>query len=400
MKNTDKNSAFKKKKFIITAHESVRWIGPVYDFLQFFFEKGTPNLLLIQHPLLFLKETYVNSSYCEYYKNGKLYRKHTAFHWKLPEGFLYIKDFFYTILWPFYTRDTYDLFIGFNPLNAFAGIVLKKLGKVRKVVYYTLDYFTQRFENKLLNKMYHSIDKFCVYHADETWNVSKAMVTARKNYNDMPKAVYNRQHTVPIGVWLQKIPRKTYNQINKKKIIFIGSLVTLMGVDLLLKAMPKIIEKIPDVKLEIVGGGPEEKNLILLAKKLFLMNHISFHGWIKNNKDKWRMLSDASIGIAPFNTKIFREEVKNADPAKVKEYLAMGVPVIATDAVSKNIEKAKCGLIVPFDVNYLANAIITLLPDNNKLMQYRKNAIKYMKQFDFENIARVNLERVLTQNSI
>ena len=150
MKNRNKKNAFNEKKIILSAHESVRWTGPVYDFLKFFFEKGTSSVLLIEHPLLFLKETYVNSSYCENYKNAKLYRKYTAYHWKLPEAFLYIKDLIYTIVWPFYTKDSYDLFIGFNPLNAFAGIVLKKLGKVKKVVYYTIDYFTKRFENKLL----------------------------------------------------------------------------------------------------------------------------------------------------------------------------------------------------------------------------------------------------------
>lgn len=396
-----KNIVFNKKKVLLVAHESVK-VGPVYDFIQFFFEKGVPNLLLIEHPLLFLKEAYVNSSYCEYYKNGKLYQKHTAFHWKLPEGFLYIKDFIYTIVWPFYTRDTYDLFIGFNPLNAFAGIVLKKLGKVKKVVYYTIDYFTPRFENKFLNKIYHAVDKFCVYHADETWNVSSTMVEARKNYNNMQKDKYNRQHTVPTGVWLQRIPKKTYQQINKKKIIFIGALIPLMGVDLLLKALPKIIAKIPDVKLEIIGGGQEHKNLMELAEKLHIMNNIKFYGWIIDKDEKWRILSDAAIGIAPFNTIKFREEVNNADPAKVKEYLALGMPVIATDAIanSKDIKKAKCGLIVRFEVDDLANSIITLLSDSNRLIQYRKNAIKYMKKFDFEDIAIINLERVLTKNII
>ena len=79
-----------------------------------------------------------------------------------------------------------DLFVGIDNLNALAGIFLRKLGAVRRVAYYVIDYTPRRFANPLLNRLYHWIDRTCVRHADVIWNLSSRMhkVRARQGLED------------------------------------------------------------------------------------------------------------------------------------------------------------------------------------------------------------------------
>ncbi len=45
-----------------------------------------------------------------------------------------IRDFFSVIDWGMKDHTIYDLYIGFSPINSLAGIVVKKIGKIKTVV--------------------------------------------------------------------------------------------------------------------------------------------------------------------------------------------------------------------------------------------------------------------------
>lgn len=389
------NNYLRTKKIAIALHEGVR-VGPSHDLKKFLLDNSADTVLFIAHPLTYLEDYYKECSRYEFYQKGELVKNKTAFHWRLPDIFLYCKDFTYTILWCLERNERYDLFIGVDPLNALSGLVLKKLGRVEKVVYYSIDYYTPRFSNKILNNVYHLIDKTCVKFSDETWNLSMTMSQARERYNNMDTKTYNKQQVVPIGVWFHDLKRKTLQEINKKKIIYIGSLIPHMGVDLILKAMPEIIKKIPDVELEIVGGGKMSNSLKELAEKLDISKNIKFYGWVQERRNLEQILSDGAIGLAPFNTAILNDEIKNADPAKMKDYMAFGMPVIVTDAISntKELEKAKCIVVINNTPSSLAKNVVRLLRNETLLKEYRENALRYVEQFDYARIYSKNLNRI------
>ena len=74
------------------------------------------------------------------------------------------------------------LFIGSDPLNTLAGILLKRLGlrRFRSIVYYSVDYSPVRFKSGLLNRIYHWIDRMAVKGSDAVWNVSQRMRQIRQ----------------------------------------------------------------------------------------------------------------------------------------------------------------------------------------------------------------------------
>ena len=393
------NQQIKESNIVILIHEHV--IGTMAHILRdFLLERKPKNLLFIAHPLLYIPESYKKSSYFEWYVNSKLKKRHSSFHWRLPEQFLYIKDLFYTFFWTVKTDAKYQLIVALDPLNALAGLILKLFGRVDKVVYYSIDYFPTRFANPIMNRIYHSIDKIAVRFSDETWNLGKRMIKARAQTNNMNDIEYKkRQFHMPIGVWFTRIKRKPLNQFSSKKLIFVGHFVPYMGVDLVIKAMPLILKKVPGTTLDLIGRGEAGEDWRRLAKELGVEKSVNFEDWIENREVFHLRLSNAAIGLAPFNYHILDDKVKNADPGKIKDYTASSLPVITTKAIYtwRDIIKFKCGIIINYQVDDFAKAVIKLLTNRKLLLQYRKNALKYASQFDWGKLFTENLTRILNK---
>lgn len=384
----------KNKRIAIVTHKSIMPCIPGGDLKKFFLEHGCGGLIYITHPLLLLKESYDLFSEGEHYKGSSLIKTFRAQHWVLPESLLYIKDAIYTIFWVLATKEVSDLYFGINNLNALAGLILKKMGRIKKVIYYTIDLYPQRFNNKLINWIYHKLDKICVRFCDETWNVSPFLVEYREK-KGMKGLQYSRQFTVPIGIWFNEMKRASTRDVKKTKIVYVGHLKAFYGVDLAIRAMLEIRKKIPGISLEIIGGGEQQRELENLAKKLGLSDCVRFYGW-KEKKEAEKLLADAALGLAPFNTHV-DEKIKNADPAKIKDYMALGLPVVMTNASlnAETISKLKCGIVIDYTPESLAKAVIKLLSNRNTWRQYRKNALKYIQQFDWNYLFSKNISRLL-----
>lgn len=398
------SSMYRSKSAIIACHE-IYSIGPARDLVDYLTGNKINRLLYISHPLIFKKgdpfffnkEAYKNTSKILYYKSGKVTKKKYALHWNLPEPLLYIKDFLYTIIWPFLFKGKFDIFIGVDPLNALAGIILKRIGKVKKVIPYSIDYFPKRFENPLMNRIYHTMDYLSVKFSDETWNLSRNMALARSRYHK-ETSMEVKQREVPLGIKFNQIKRLPFNKINRKKIIYIGLINKITGVELIIKALNNIKKRIPNIDVEIYGEGPDEEKLQQLAKKLRIELSVKFHGWIKDRDQMLKLIADSAVGLVLFNPKIYKQEIQNADPMKVKDYMVLGMPIISTNVITsgKEIADRKCGIMINYDENDLTESVIKLLTNKKLLREYRRNAIKYIKQFDFKKIYDENLLRVLS----
>jgi len=387
-----------KYNFCIVTYETLP--NPITQNLKtYLLENYNIDLLYIYHPQLKQEEGCQKSSGYHFFKDNKLTQSGDAPYLKLFSPLSYIKDIFYTLFLCLKARRKFDVYFACGNLNPVAGIILKNFGIVRKVVYQSIDYFPKRFENIFFNWLYFKLDKFCVKFADETWNASSAIVEARDKKMGMDPKVFNRQYTVPGCIWFYKVKRLPLSKINGKKIVYRGSLFDYMGVDLIIKAMPYILKKIPGVKFEIVGDGEERRYLEKLAKDLGIFKNVIFHGLITDRDKLEKMLSDSALGVATFNTNKLDEKIKNADPGKIKDYMLMGMPVITTEAISysKKLIEGKCGIIVQYNVASVVNAIVKLLTNKKLQEEYRENVLKFILPFDCSNILKPNIERVLSK---
>ncbi len=115
-----------------------------------------------------------------------------------------------------------------------------------------------------------------------------------------------------------------YEIILKKEgftFLYVGNLNKNKSVDTLLKAFSNFNIKAPNLKLRVIGDGPEKSNLIKLAKKLDIDKNVEFLGSLPRNQVKTEM-SNTSVLVHPSRYETFG--------VVIIEALAMGLPVIAT----------------------------------------------------------------------
>jgi len=209
------------------------------------------------------------------------------------------------------------------------------------------------------------------------------------------------QVTAPIGIWYERFEEGRSSKPEKNCLIFMGHILKKQGVQHVIDAVPEIIKEISDFKFRIIGGGEYLDELKKQAERLKVSKYIDFTGYVESHKDVERLMNTGSLAIAMYDK--YDESGKlsytyYADPGKLKSYLASGLPILLTDVShnAKEIEEKKCGQIIEQDAKSIAKAVIELMKDEKTLKEYRKNAINYAKQFDWETIFSTQLRRILS----
>jgi glycosyltransferase involved in cell wall biosynthesis len=138
--------------------------------------------------------------------------------------------------------------------------------------------------------------------------------------------------------------------------LFIGRLEAYKGLDILLRAL----ERVPDLRLDIVGSGPQGPRLRTLAQALAVTDRVRWYGEYPD-EDLPRRMADADFLVLPSVT------VEEMFGLVVLEAMAARRPVITTavpSAVREVNVPGVTGLEVPLrDVPALAQALETLSRD-------------------------------------
>ena len=128
----------------------------------------------------------------------------------------------------------------------------------------------------------------------------------------------------------------------------------------------------------MIGDGPERLKAEQLSIKLGIANQVRFLGKIKAIE---KMLSIADVFVLPSKTESFG--------LVALEAMASKVAVISTNSgglPEVNIDGETGCLSDVGDVKKMANDTIALLKDNEKLNQFKNNALAHAKTFDLPNI--------------
>lgn len=355
--------------------------GPSHS-LEDYIKDKVKKLIFIGHPFVFAKDP---RSHIRTYTNKNAQKQELFSSLIVSNQILSIvKDFFLTLWWLF-PQGKIDLYVGVDGTNAFVGILLKKIGRVNTVVFYTIDYVPDRFPSKILNGFYHFFDTFAVKHADKVWNLSDIMVKEREK-KGISVEYRKKQIVVPVGTEIAVKP-KPLSKIKRYSVAHMGHLIEKQGVQLFIQSIPDIVKQIPKFHAEIIGGGEYEATLKGLAKDLNVAKYITFHGFIKDHTEVEELLSRCACAIAPY---IDSKEnyVRYTDPGKVKAYLAVGLPIVITKvpSIADLIHKKKTGFAVKDRPEEVSQAVVNLLKDDKLLEQYRQNAAQMAEEYRWDNI--------------
>jgi teichuronic acid biosynthesis glycosyltransferase TuaC len=196
---------------------------------------------------------------------------------------------------------------------------------------------------------------------------------------------------VPNGVDVNVFNLQTEGrQANPNQILYVGYMRHVKGIDVLLKAMSRLVREKPDLKLVLVGGGiyrdsqNQEMKLRQLVQKLGIEKNVEFAG-IKTPAEVARYMRESALLVLPSRTETFG--------AVLVEALACGTPVVATACGGpEDIVNESVGRLVPKeDPETLANAIIDVLTHR---LQFNSTELrKYvLNNFAWERIALQTVE--------
>lgn len=108
---------------------------------------------------------------------------------------------------------------------------------------------------------------------------------------------------------------------------FLGSFYGYEGLDVLLRAVPALAARRPEVRVLLVGGGPEDARLKTLARDLGIADRVIFTGRVPH--DRVQGYYDLVDLLVFPRTSIRLTEL--VTPLKPLEAMAMGKPVLASD---------------------------------------------------------------------
>jgi len=191
---------------------------------------------------------------------------------------------------------------------------------------------------------------------------------------------------------LDRIKRK-YGLKGKKIILSLGHVHELRNRIDLIKAMPRIIEKVPTAILLIVGAVITDSPLKKVAL-LGIQNHVVFTGHVPHS-DISAFLSLAEIEAHWLNQE--NPEDTSLGIASL-ECMSFSKPIIAVaneDTYGKGVllNEKNCIIARPNDPDYLADSIIDLLVNEEKRNNIGHNACETIKEFfSWECICRKTLK--------
>lgn len=209
----------------------------------------------------------------------------------------------------------------------------------------------------------------------------------------MAKTLEKEKYRIPIHQMYNGINLPQHRPLHYgHRLLYVGRLEHVKGVDVLLKAMRSVGRQFPDVELSIVGDGVIRPELEAYVKRHRLQKQVIFRGWM-DTKAVSEQYAQATVVVIP---SIWPENL----PTVCIEALAMGRPVIGTNSggIPELIREGITGRIVAVgDDNELARAIIdTLSRSQSDLANVSTACAASMQTFKVTAFVR-NLERLYWQ---
>jgi poly(glycerol-phosphate) alpha-glucosyltransferase len=171
--------------------------------------------------------------------------------------------------------------------------------------------------------------------------------------------------------------------------IMITRLVSVKRVDHAIKAWQKVVQSLPEAKLDIYGDGPEKNQLQELIDSLGLEDSVKLHGYLENAREQ------ARTAICHILTSSYEGQ-----SLAIAEAMALGCPSISYEisyGPPEMISDGLSGLLVPSgDIDSLASAIVKILGDQKLASKLSAEAIKWAKSAGPKKTL-ASWEKLLTQ---
>lgn len=275
-------------------------------------------------------------------------------------------------------RKPFDVCIAEGPWEAALGMILRRMGYLKLLVYDDIDF----------TPGYHSISRFRRNYRllMERWSMrSSHLITAVGDLlAELREELTGRVVTVvPNGVDLEHFSRAQEKVAHPPTLIYTGNVAGWAGIDIAIEALPLMRTRLPDVRLLVVGQTSPEYRAVMesLVEKYGVSDQFSYVGQ-KEYRELPDLLRQSDIGLAIFRPVEVR---KYAFSLKVIEYMAAGLPVIATRGTQSErvVERYGCGEAIDFDPQALADCVLDMMLDKERYGRYAERAKSASREYSW-----------------
>jgi len=198
--------------------------------------------------------------------------------------------------------------------------------------------------------------------------------------NALPEATVVRLAEMQKG----KQPERESNGARRANVygLFLGRLHPTKGLDLLVRALPQIVAKYPDIR--IVVAGPDECGhracIERQAQVAGVRDRLIFRGLLKGH-EKWDVLAKAKFFVLPSYSEGFSMAILEA--------LAAGIPVVATRVCEVGtLEQSHAAILVDPNPEALAAGIDQVLSSPELARQLAENGRRLvLDHYTWERVA-------------
>lgn len=325
---------------------------------------------------------------CEHYQDGKLVAVFPVFSMpaavtnRLPAA-SYLGYVLAIVQVFIKTHRRFELFIGEGHIYSLTGVLMKKLGLIRRIAYSSGDYFTDVRSFKL-------IDKVVARHVDVIWCASDLMRKQREK--DLPGLKFAPQLVMPLGVTMRPDPVLTKTQ-DAETILFMGNIQAHQGIDLIIDAFGEVKKSRPNIVLEIVGRGPYLESAQNKVADMGLSSSVIFHGFIDDEQKLDEIFKRSIVGMALYHPEL-SSFTRLSDPGKIKDYLSAGLPVITTNVFpfSQEVGESGAGMVVSYDKNAVIAALEEII-DPARTAKFRAAAVQLAHKYLWPNVMSKTMEQ-------
>lgn len=210
---------------------------------------------------------------------------------------------------------------------------------------------------------------------------------------------------VPNGVDLEEFDnlgdkfeiRKTLElPIDKKIVMYVGHLYEWKGVGVVLESA-KLLRNREDILFLIIGGDEEERKEYSVKIASEDAKNVTFFGQ-KPKKEIPKYLKSADVLLLP-NIATTEESINYTSPIKMFEYMASGVPILASrlPSIMEVLHKENALLMEQNNPHALAQGVEKLLSDQVFAERLAANAKKDIKKYTWDSYAHKILDFLSTQ---
>jgi len=165
-------------------------------------------------------------------------------------------------------------------------------------------------------------------------------------------------------------------------VLFVGALAPDKGPDVLLKAIPGILEAVPETRIVYLGAGPMKRELAELTRNLAVQGNTNFVGFVEDMFKKSLYYRSADVSVLPSTSESFG--IVNL------EAMACETPIVASriGGIPDVVKDGENGLLVPpKDPKALADAIVYLLRNRDVRDRMARDGRSKVTNYSWEKVA-------------